>query len=563
MVYVYTTLNELNKYSKKELTIDEISQSLIDMGMDLKGVSEDTNPELKIEITAEKFDMISSIGISRAINSYLELQEPIIEIPITKGKEKVIVDKSVQEVRPKTVAAIVRNLELDEEKLQMIIDIQEKIHESFGRHRKKAAIGVYPIDNITFPIHFKAKKPQDISFQPLESDVVMRADEMIVSHPTCKKYANLLQGANVYPIFTDNNDNILSLPPLINSHDTGRVETHHRDLFIEVSGHNEHHLHNVLVTLVSAIQVMGGEIESMQVEYAHENNYVYELNLNPKVKVLTREYISLLVGVEFTNKEIIELGKKMMYQVRELNEEELEFTIPCYKLDIFSQCDIADDIARAYGYNNIKSVTPQIPMVGEEINFSRLRREIRQICANQGNLELYTYMLTSTQNQFDKMGKDVETQDFIKIKDAAEEGINMMRTRLIAEMLYSLHLNRKVKYPQKVFEVGMTIQRDETQDTKARNEWHLANVLAGPQISYTQIKEMADSLFKLLGIYDEIKYVETSRVSFIEGRCAQIMYKEEKLGVIGEIHPQILDNFGLLVPVSAYELNLEVLRRLD
>ncbi|MCH8519893.1 MAG: phenylalanine--tRNA ligase subunit beta [Nanoarchaeota archaeon] len=563
MVYVYTTLNELNKYSQKELSIDEISQTLIDIGMDLKGVNEDENPELKIEITAEKFDMISSIGISRAINSYLELQDPIIEIPLKRGREKVIVDKSVQEVRPKTVAAIVRNLELTEEKLQTIIDVQEKIHESFGRHRKKAAIGVYPINNITFPIHFKALEPEKIKFQPLESDVEMSAIDMIKNHATCKKYAHLLEGARVYPIFSDSKDNILSLPPLINSHDTGRVEISHRDLFMEVSGHNEHHLHNVLVTLVSVLEQMGGEIESMQVEYAHENNYVYELNLNPKAKVLTREYISSLVGVEFTNEEIIRLGKKMMYQVKEINQNELEFTIPCYKLDIFSACDIADDIARAYGYNNIESISPQIPMIGEEINFSKLRREIRQICANQGNLELYTYMLTSTQNQFDKMSKDVNSEQFIKIKDAAEEGINMMRTRLIAEMLHSLHLNRKVKYPQRVFEVGMTIQRDDSQDTKARNQWHLANILAGPQMSYTQIKEMSDTLFKLLGVFDDIEYIQTSRASFIEGRCAQIMYKKEKLGVIGEIYPKILENFGLLVPVSAYEINLEVFRELD
>lgn len=559
MVYVYATLNELNQYSQKKLSIDEISQALIDMGMDLKGQSEDENPELKIEITAEKFDMISSIGIARAINSYLELQEPIIDIPLKKGKQKVIVDKSVKEVRPKTVAVIVRNLDLNAEKLQQIIDVQEKIHESFGRHRKKAAIGIYPIENISFPIHFKALLPEQIKFQPLESDVEMSAIQMLKEHQTCKKYAHLLEGAKVYPIFTDSNNNILSLPPLINSHDTGKVETYHKNLFVEVSGHNEHHLNSVLTTLVSVLQVMGGEIESMQVEYAHEN-YTYELNLDPKIKTVSREYISSLIGVKLQNKDIIKLSKKMMYKVKELNKEELEFTIPCYKLDIFSSCDIADDVARAYGYNNIESVSPQIPFIGEEIEFSRLRRDIRQICTQQGNLELYTYMLTSTRNQFDKMCKDLSKKEFVNIKDAAEDGINMMRTRLIAEMLYSLHLNRKVKYPQKVFEVGMTIQPDDSQDTKARNEWHLANVLAGPQISFTQIKEMADSLFKMIGIFDDIEYIENSKESFIGGRCAQIMYKNQKLGVIGELHPQVIQNFGLLVPISAYEINLEVLR---
>ncbi|MFP4401779.1 MAG: phenylalanine--tRNA ligase subunit beta [Candidatus Nanoarchaeia archaeon] len=561
MVYVYSKLSTLNKYSSKTLSIDEISQALIDMGMDLKGVSEDNDPELKIEITAERVDLISSVGIANAINAYLELSSPQIEIPITQGKESVIVEESVKSVRPKTCAMIVRNLDLSEELLDEIIEIQEKIHESFGRHRKKGAIGIYPMQNISFPIYYRALKPEDIKFRPLESDVEMRGVDILTSHPTGKKYAHLLKGHKKYPTFIDSSDNILSLPPLINSHTTGRVELHHKDVFVEVSGHNEVHLNAILLTLAQVFRSFGAEIESLDVKYV-DDDYTYRVDSTPSTKIISIEYVNSLIGLKLSGDEIVQLSNKMMYQARQVDKHSIEFTIPAYKFDVWSACDIVDDIARAYGYNNIESVSPQIPTNAEQIGFSITRNSIRNSCAQLGLIELYTYMLTSTQNQFEKMNKDIVSQKFVKIKDAAEDGINMMRTSVISELLYSLHLNRRVKYPQKVFEVGMTIQEDETCDTKARNEWHLASCLAGPEITYTQIKEVCDSLFKLLGVFDNIEYIEAKDESFIEGRCAQILYNSEKLGVIGELHPQVLDNFGMIVPVSAFEINLEVFREL-
>lgn len=557
MVYVYSKLSEINQYVSRDLSIDEISQTLIDLGMDLKGVSEESDPELKIEITAEKIDMISPVGIARALSSYLELDDVKLDFEVIQGNEKVIVDDSVKEVRPKTCAAIVRNFNLNQEKLDEIIAIQEKIHESFGRHRKKAAIGIYPIDNIKFPIHYRADKPENIVFWPLEAEGEMSAKEMIENHDTCKKYAHLLKDAQVYPIFEDSNQNILSLPPLINSHDTGRVELHHKDLFIECSGHNEQHLDAVLKTLLTTFSQMGADVESMKVEYS---NHTYEVDLSPSKKEMKSQYINSLIGLDLSDDEIVKLAHKVMFEANIKSQGIIEFILPAYKFDVWSDCDIADDIARAYGYNNIVSVSPKIPVLSEQIEFSLFRKKVREICASQGMLELYTYMLTSTENQFDKMNKDVESQNFIKIKDAAEDGINMMRTRVIAELLQSLHLNRKVKYPQKVFEVGMTVQKDETADTKARNEWHLGAALAGPDMSYTQIKEHCDSLLKMIGVFDEIEFIETSRKSFIEGRCAEVLLNGSKLGIIGELHPSVLTNFGLLVPVCAYELNLELFR---
>ncbi|MEC8221062.1 MAG: hypothetical protein VX028_03220, partial [Nanoarchaeota archaeon] len=156
MVYVYSKKTQLDKYLKEELTTEEVKETLMDLGMDLKGEKklEDNEVELKIEITAEKMDMISTCGIARAINYHRGYLKELPNYELKKGNLEVHVKESANKVRPKTVAAILRNAPMSQELLDELIEIQEKIHDSFGRHRKKAAIGIYPMDSISFPISF-------------------------------------------------------------------------------------------------------------------------------------------------------------------------------------------------------------------------------------------------------------------------------------------------------------------------------------------------------------------------------------------------------------------------
>ena len=95
MVYVYARHSHINKHLPKKLSVEEIKDTLINLGMDLKGESADKDPELKIEITAEKMDMISPVGIARAIAYYRGFVHKLREYKLLKAKEKVIVDKSV------------------------------------------------------------------------------------------------------------------------------------------------------------------------------------------------------------------------------------------------------------------------------------------------------------------------------------------------------------------------------------------------------------------------------------------------------------------------------------
>jgi phenylalanyl-tRNA synthetase beta chain len=543
MVYVHAKHSELNRYIGKKLSVEEIENTLIDLGMDIKGKSDEKDIEFKIEITAEKMEYISSIGIARAIQHFMGIKKKIKKYEIKKGKYEIKYDNSLEKVRPKIVGAIIRNFDVTEENLDKIIEIQEKIHDSFGRNRKKVSIGVYPLKEIEFPITFKGEKPNKIKFRPLESEKEMSAEEILEKHEIGKKYAHLIKNSEVYPILVDSKNKILSMPPIINSYETGRVVPGKNDLFIDCTGHNLTHLDNVLKVLVTTLIEISGEVESVVVDYGKEK---YELNLDNTKDKIDINFVNEIIGIKITPQETEKLLEKMCYKVNEIKDNIIEIEIPPFRSDVWHDVDIADDIARAYGYNNIKPKLPEITSNGELLKKSLNKEKISENLIGMGFIELYTYMLTSTEVQYNKMKR--KNENIIKIIDSAEEGINTVRTLILPENLISLNINRKNNYPQKVFENGFTIQNDENQE-------HLCVSIADPKANYTKIKEVFDLLNKINNWNLEIK--EKEFPFLIKGRSAAVIYKNKEIGFIGEIHPEILDNFGLLVPVTSFELNIK------
>ena len=560
MVNVYTTLSNLQKHIGKNITKEEIIQTLIDLGMDVKGETNDIPKKLKIEITAEKMDMVSEIGIARAISYYKEIKKDFPNFSTLPPKYKVIVKdcENLQKTRPKTCAAILRDIPNSKDFLEHIIELQEKLHTSHGRDRKKAAIGIYPLEKIKFPIFFRAELPENIKFHPLGEQKTMKAKEILEQTQAGKKYSHLLKNHTHYPIFEDSNKEILSMPPIINSEDTGKVREHHKNLFIEVSGHNEVHLDNILKIIITECIELGTKAEQILVTY-EKSKKKYILKLNPQKITVSKKYINSLIGLNLNDKEIQNLASKMILQVTEKNQDKLEFKYPCFRTDIWAQSDIVDDIARAYGFNNIKITHNSVNSQGSYLPQTHTKKSIKKTLIGMGFLETYSYMLTQTNTQFTKM--ELEPQEnYEQIKNACEQGINMLRTSLLPEILTFLTRNRKYKYPQNVFEMGETIHKNKKKETKAEEKYKLCCTIASPTSNYTKIKEIIDTLSHIHNL--NLSFKRKTYSFLIEGRSAKILYKEKEIGFIGEIAPKVLSNFNLLVPLSCFEIDItEILDR--
>src|SRR3989338_151869 len=181
----------LNKKQVKNiigsLSDEKLEQEISMFGVPVENIKEE---EIEVEIAPNRPDMLSCQGVYRALKSYFK--NKISKYKVNKPEKNYVVkiDKSVKDVRPFTACAIVKNLKFNDEKIKEIIDIQEKLHATVGRKRKKLAIGIYPLEKISLPIYYKALEPDKIKFIPLEADKEMSGLQILQKHPTGKEYSH-------------------------------------------------------------------------------------------------------------------------------------------------------------------------------------------------------------------------------------------------------------------------------------------------------------------------------------------------------------------------------------
>src|SRR3989338_547761 len=362
----------------KKLPIEKLKDRISMLGTGLENV---TDSEITVEIFPNRPDMLSVQGFARAFSSFIGNKTGLIPYKVEPSREKVIIEKSVKDVRPYTACAIVKNLHFDDEKIKEVIDIQEKLHITYGRNRKKVAIGIYPYEKIKTPITFKAENPEAIVFQPLEFAREINALQILKQHPAGKEYGHLLERKKKFPVFRDANNEVLSVPPIINSHKTGKISEKTTDVFIECSGFDFEVLKKCLNMIVAALYEMGGKVYSMEVIDSNKKNVTPDLR--PEEMKANIGFINKWLGLNLKENEIKKLFERMGYGYS--NKKAL---IPAYRADIMHQADLMEDIAIAYGYENFDSLIPNVATVAQEERFEIFKRKISELLVGLGFLEI-------------------------------------------------------------------------------------------------------------------------------------------------------------------------------
>ena len=528
MVSIECNLSVLKELLGKEIPEQEMEDTLWNLGYE---VEDKEGEEWKIDVTPDRPDLFSVFGIARLLRCYLLGRKK--EYKFEESNLEIKVDKAVEPVRPYTVCAVVKDLKLTEETLKSLISLQEKIHLSYARKRKKAAIGIYPLEAIKGPILFTAKKPEEIKFVPLDFDVELSGREILERHPKGREYGHLLKGKERYPIFMDSEGKILSMPPIINSKDTGKVTLDTKEVFIECSGHDLKFLNKVLNILISNLAEIG-KICTVRIKYPDKEL----VTPKPEEKVIPLElgYANRLLGMNISKEDAKKLLERMEYRV-----------------DVFSQVDIIEDLGKVYGIANLSPEFPSVPGIGKKSEKSFKIDRIRELILGYGFQELYNMVLSSFEDQIEKMNLGKE-ENVLKIEGAKESSINMARIWLLPELLKFLVRNQHHQFPIKVFEIGEVIFPDERTENKAREEIHLSAAILNSKVGYEDISGVILTLFKILG--RKIEFRRTSHPSFIEGRVAEVMVDGKKVGILGELHPKVLKNFGIDFPVVGAEIDL-------
>ena len=528
----------------KKLSDDDLKKNVPALGASLEKLDKLT---VDIEVPPNRPDFLSEQGFARALSSFLGVAKGLKKYSVKSSHQKVIVDSSVKGIRPFTACAVVKGIKFDDEKIKEIIQIQEKLHTTFGRKRKKAAIGVYPLEKIKFPITYFAEDPKKVKFRPLESDREMTGLDVLSKHPTGREYAHLVEGLDKFAFFKDSTGAILSMPPIINSHDVGKISESTVDVFVECSGFDFDVLKKCLNMIVAALADMGGEIYSIELDYGSKKELTPDLS-HDEMKI-DYVYVNRILGTDLSHKEIDSCLEHMGFGVKDGMA-----LIPAYRADVLHQIDLVEDVAIAHGYDNFKPLIPRMSTIGKESGLEKFKNRVAGVLVGLGLLEVETFNLTSEAKQCSLMEFKA---DVVRLHNALNKEYDVLRYWLIPSMIEVLQTNLSREYPHNLFGIGDVFKYSDSEDTGVVEQERLAVALCSDEADFTKIKQILDFLMRMLDLKYEIRDVEHS--SFISGRVGRVSVNGKDVAYIGEISPEVLSNFSLEMPVSVFELNLSEL----
>jgi phenylalanyl-tRNA synthetase beta chain len=215
--------------------------------------------------------------------------------------------------------------------------------------------------------------------------------------------------------------------------------------------------------------------------------------------------------------------------------------------------DLIEDVAVAYGYNNIEPLWRELATTGRAKPDQRLIDIARELVVGLGYQEILTYTLTNQESLFEKM--DVQKTKIVELANPKVVTMTCLRNWLLPSIMEFLSNNQSVEFPQKIFELGKVTLLDDAKETKTRDEEWLCAATAHANSNFSEIKSALDAFMSNLGVEWQIK--ETAHPSFIDGRVGKVIVAGVEVGVVGEVNPLVLEAWKLENPVSAFEVNFQ------
>nr|XP_045621888.1 phenylalanine--tRNA ligase beta subunit-like [Procambarus clarkii] len=579
MPTVSVSRDALFKALDKSYSDEEFDELCFQYGLEVDDIVDDPDKGVtyKIEVGANRYDLLCFEGIARALCVYLG-KESLPNYRVVPASEpekyKLIVKPSTAQVRPYVVGAVLRNMKFNQATYDSFIDLQDKLHQNLARKRTLVAIGTHDLDTISGPFIYDAKPPQDISFVPLNQSEVIRADKLLemYSHDShLKEYVPIIKDKPVYPVITDQKGVVLSLPPIINGNHS-KITLSTRNVFIECTATDRYKAQIVLDTLVcmfSGYCEQSFTAEPVQVEYPSGERVQYP-TLQYRQQEAAVSYCNILTGVSETAENIAEKLTSMSLSAKPQGQDKVMVEVPPTRYDILHECDIAEDFAVAYGFDRLAAdlQMPPTNTIGQEIELNYLSDKLRLLMSQNNYTEAATFSLYSKMDIGERMRVNIDNVPWVKVANPKTTECEALRVSLLPGLLKTLAANKHISLPLRLFEVSDVVLREScptaTRGTGALNQRHLCainyNVKAGIEI----VQGLLDNIMVALKVPyagDDISqgyYLEEKEnPSYFPGFCGSVIINGTPVGHIGLVHPEVITNFNLNNPAAALEINIQ------
>jgi len=554
------------------LELDEVTSEKEQMERE-KGVGKASGAsevvEYKVDIPANRYDLLCLEGLVRGLRVFLEKENsPRYKAvaPASGSPQRLVIQSSTGQVRPHCVAAVLRNIKFTKERYEHFIDLQDKLHQNICRKRALVAIGTHDLDTIQGPFSYEALPPSQIKFKPLGQDQEYTAEQLMELYSTeshLKAYLPIIRDKPVYPVIYDSNRVVLSMPPIING-EHSKITLDTRNVFIECTATDLTKAKIVLdmmITMFSGYCEAPFMVEVAEVEQPDGSVLTYPA-LAYRSETVSAAQIRKQVGANIPSKQMSDLLTKMCLNASLGSDgDSITVEIPPTRPDILHQCDIMEDVAIAYGFNNIEKTVPKTNTIAEQFPLNKLTDLLRRDVASCGFTEVLTFALCSKADVADKMGKKIEDVKAVHIANPKTAEFQIARTSLLPGVLKTLYHNKGMPLPLRLFEMGDIVRQDPTKDVGCRNERRLCAVNYNRSSEFEVIHGLLDRVMQLLEVPfggDDGYHLEADNDStFFPGRCAKVVARGQFIGHIGVLHPDTISNFDLNMPTAALEITVE------
>ncbi|KIH88092.1 phenylalanyl-tRNA synthetase beta chain [Sporothrix brasiliensis 5110] len=576
-------------------TPDEFQDLAFEFGVEVDEDTEDDParpadepPELKIEIGANRYDMLCFEGIAMNLNVFRgKIAMPkfrLLDIPESQ-MQTITVSKDTSRVRPLVAGAILRNINFTQATYDSFISLQDKLHQNLARQRTLVSIGTHDLDTIKGPFTYEAHKPEDISFIPLNQTKAMNSTELMAFYESDKhlgRYLHIIRDKEVYPVIYDANRVVCSLPPIING-DHSKITLNTKNVFIEITATDETKLDivcNMMVTMFSGYCADPYTIEPVRIVSEHNGASRVTPSLVTRNVDVEVDYINQCCGLEESPDALVKLLAKVTFAATPSADGKiLHVAVPPTRADILHPCDIMEDVAVAYGFNKLPRSSPnKSATIGQPLLINKLADIVRLESAMAGWIEVMPLILCSHDENFGWLNRKDDGSTAIKLANPKTTEYQVVRTSLLPGLLKTIRENKSVALPLMISEVSDVAFKDDSVERHARNERHWAAAYSSKSAGFEMVHGLLDRVMAMLrsafitreegleaaketaaaiatptsskpGAQDGYYIQEINDPTFFPGRAAAIYLrlngKTQRIGELGVLHPTVLEAFGL------------------
>ncbi|ESO08762.1 hypothetical protein HELRODRAFT_109800 [Helobdella robusta] len=522
----------------------------------------------KIDVPANRYDLLCVEGLTRGLLIFREKMKAPIYKKVNQGVlQELHIMQSTLNVRPYAVAAVLREITFTKDIYQSFMDLQDKLHQNIGRQRSLVAIGTHDLDTVQGPFVFSADAPKSIKFRALNQSKELNATQLMDLYSTdshLKHYLHIIRDKPAYPVIRDNKGVVLSMPPIING-DHSKITLNTKNVLIECTATDLNKATIVLDTIVCMFSQYCKQqfcIEPVKVfgqPDCCEQPAFYPTLLYRK-EVVNVDDINKTIGINQSDEKLASLLTKMSLssRVMDASGKYIEVEVPPTRHDVIHACDIMEDVAIAYGYNNIKRTISNTNCIAGQFPINKLTDLLRENIAFAGFTECLTFALCSRDDVGEKLRKKIEDIPAVHISNPKTLEFQIARTSLLPGILKTIACNRRMPIPLKLFEISDVVMKDDNMDVRCRNERRLCIVYCNKVPGFEVVHGLLDRVMQLLGVKDsEYMIVPSDDETFFPGRCAEVRVKGHPIGKLGVLHPEVITKFELNLPCSTLEINIE------